>query len=370
MRRFFSVNFFSQNFPGDFALNAFEAAFFVAVRSGPDKFGGMAVLILTGNRETRVSVLNVLKKDGRETGVSCSNSDELIEYLELRTNEESPVKLIVLDAELPDRSAGEVIREVRARPSHDKISVLVVSDECNEDLLSFDADDLILRPVNEVELSLRIRSLMRLRKAFADRKSLEKELKTALVNGERAGELLSTDEVTGIANRRKFNRFFELEWRRCFRYDWPVSVVLLGIDDFGPYLNEKGTTLANKILREIAQHFKEAVKRPGDLIARYEESQFAVALSETNLDGALHVARRLMRIMKELKIKNVPGASRDILTMSAGVAAADPKELYRSLRYTKKNELPAHQILVESAEAALCTAMFRGGDRILTPDQE
>jgi PleD family two-component response regulator len=89
----------------------------------------------------------------------------------------------------------------------------------------------------------------------------------------------TTDELTGLANVSRFLDFLALEWRRARREQFELSVLRIGIDHFGAFVERSGESVANDCVRQIATALTPIIRRPGDLLARYLGADFVAVLS-------------------------------------------------------------------------------------------
>ena len=135
-------------------------------------------------------------------------------------------------------------------------------------------------------------------------------------------QLLSTDAMTGISNRRRFDSAIEREWRRCQRNGMPISLLMIDVDHFKAYNDHCGHPQGDACLRQVAQVLAEASGRPGDLVARYGGEEFVCLLPEIGGAGALAVANRLMAALREADIGHPRSPAGPRLTISVGVATA------------------------------------------------
>src|SRR5207248_8842599 len=101
-----------------------------------------------------------------------------------------------------------------------------------------------------------------------------------------------TDELTGLANRRRFMEVLELELKRSDRFDSPLALVLADLDDFKLVNDRFGHHTGDEALRALSGVFRAGL-RDVDLAARLGGEEFAVLLPETDEAGAAGVAERL-----------------------------------------------------------------------------
>jgi diguanylate cyclase (GGDEF)-like protein len=154
-----------------------------------------------------------------------------------------------------------------------------------------------------------------------------------------------TDHLTGLANRRRFDRHLEQEVARTERYGHPFCLLFLDIDNFKNVNDTFGHNAGDEALRRLGKTLLEGI-RGIDLAARIGGEEFAVILVETNQEGGLEVAERLRE-----GIKNMPIPVAGHITASIGVAVC-----------------PSHaknvRDLMGGADAALYEAKRAGRDRV------
>jgi diguanylate cyclase (GGDEF)-like protein len=127
-------------------------------------------------------------------------------------------------------------------------------------------------------------------------------------------EAAFTDHLTGLANRRRFERQLEREVNRTLRLEHPFSLLMIDIDNFKRLNDTFGHDMGDEAIRRIGKVLREGT-RGIDLAARIGGEEFAVLLVETELTRGLEVAERLRLAIRDLSIPPV-----DYLTASFGVA--------------------------------------------------
>jgi diguanylate cyclase (GGDEF)-like protein len=160
-----------------------------------------------------------------------------------------------------------------------------------------------------------------------------------------------TDSLTGIANRRSFDRTLEVEWRRAIRRKSPLSLLMIDVDFFKNLNDKYGHPYGDACLIQIAEALQSALPRTADLLARYGGEEFGIILSATDARGADTVAFRMREYIRALHLKNETPIGR-FVTISIGVATYEfPHEGNSSG-------------LIKAADEALYQAKRRGRDRI------
>lgn len=179
---------------------------------------------------------------------------------------------------------------------------------------------------------------------ISDRKLAEERLQEAY----HAVEMLAvTDALTGLANRRHFDQSLATEWRRGLRNSSPLSMLLIDVDLFKSYNDAYGHLRGDSCLKQIAQTAKNAVVRPGDLVARFGGEEFAIILPNTENDGAMKIANALREALCEEKLPHM-GNPLGIVTVSIGCATLTPQFAHSAAS------------LIEYADQALYRAKRRG----------
>jgi diguanylate cyclase (GGDEF)-like protein len=142
---------------------------------------------------------------------------------------------------------------------------------------------------------------------------------------ERTNELLEqlsiTDALTGLANRRQFDRHLHAEWQRSMRNHQPISLLLIDVDHFKRYNDHYGHVAGDNCLRELAGILYDCAQRSGELVARYGGEEFAVLLPGVESGAAMAVAQRCMEELARARIAHANSPVADCLTCSIGVAS-------------------------------------------------
>ncbi|HRY17087.1 MAG TPA: diguanylate cyclase [Candidatus Competibacteraceae bacterium] len=138
-------------------------------------------------------------------------------------------------------------------------------------------------------------------------------------------ELSHTDGLTQIANRRAFDSFIEIEWRRHNRIQQDFSLILCDIDYFKQFNDTYGHIEGDHCLQRIAQAIKAAAQRSGDLVARYGGEEFVVVLPQTNRAGICKVIETIRHNVAALRIPHAGSKVHDQVTLSLGALHRIPQ---------------------------------------------
>jgi diguanylate cyclase (GGDEF)-like protein len=147
---------------------------------------------------------------------------------------------------------------------------------------------------------------------------LAREIRRRADAEDKLEELATTDALTGLRNRRKFDEAIDGEWRRARRHRTPLSLLMIDADHFKNYNDTYGHQAGDQVLVGIAICISDSVKRAGDCAARYGGEEFAALLPGTASADAMMIAETIRR--------KVQGWSDDpaISTVSIGIASVTP----------------------------------------------
>jgi len=138
-------------------------------------------------------------------------------------------------------------------------------------------------------------------------------------------QISSTDGLTGVANRRYFDNYFEKEWKRLSREGMGVAVVMLDVDNFKMYNDSLGHQAGDSCLIQVAQSIKASLRRPADMVARYGGEEFIILLPNTSKVGAVRVAEFIRENILHLKIPHPQSETSEWVTISLGAAYCEPQ---------------------------------------------
>jgi len=159
------------------------------------------------------------------------------------------------------------------------------------------------------------------------------------------------DGLTAIPNRRSFENFYELEWRRASREMKWISLIMIDVDFFKSFNDRYGHPDGDKCLRQIAQALQ-VINRAGDIVARYGGEEFVAVMSGTSLLGARHMAEQMRERVDELRIPHECSSAASHVSISLGVASQIP------------DAKGCPRDLLMKADQALYMAKARGRNRV------
>lgn len=152
-----------------------------------------------------------------------------------------------------------------------------------------------------------------------------RQAEVALKKANRELQLLSVlDDLTQVANRRRFDEALNEEWQRLSRARAPLSLIFCDIDYFKLYNDTYGHQAGDDCLRAVAETIGANCQRPGDFVARYGGEEFIVILPNTEAEGAVHLAEEIRAEIQRLKIPHMRSQVSRYITLSLGVSCALP----------------------------------------------
>lgn len=179
-----------------------------------------------------------------------------------------------------------------------------------------------------------------------------------LRKAQEALELIAThDSLTGLANRRLFERALDIEFGRGARQRSSLSLIMLDIDFFKRYNDTYGHVAGDHCLAEVAKVLKACCHRKADLAVRYGGEEFAVLLPDTSLHGAMALAEQIRRNVIDKHITHSASPS-GYLTVSLGCYAFVP------------SSLDSTEVFIQRADAALYQAKHSGRNCVAALSRE
>lgn len=240
----------------------------------------------------------------------------------------------LLDYQLGDRDGLQLIQEAQARGNRTPIVFLTAESASQVDVAAMNAGALDYLVKGEMTPRL-----------------LERSLRYALKLGETLDalrELATHDPLTGLLNRREFDRILAEEQERALRFGDALALVMVDLDHFKAINDAHGHPVGDAVLRETARRLLAQV-RTVDRVVRLGGEEFSLVLVGAQKESALEVARRVCAAFRSelVRVNDTLALS---VTVSAGVAAL-PQDARTSVE------------LVAVADRALYAAKSAGRDR-------
>jgi diguanylate cyclase (GGDEF)-like protein len=246
----------------------------------------------------------------------------------------------LLDYQLGPRDGLQLIQEAMAKGCHVPIVFLTSESSERVDIEAMNAGALDYLVKGEITPRM-----------------IERSLRYAVKLGDtmEALRLLATrDQLTGLLNRREFDRIMEEEQERARRFGHPLALVLVDIDHFKSVNDNHGHPAGDVVLREIARRLAAQV-RSVDRVARFGGEEFALILMQADYATATSVARHIC-VTQEREPVVTGGSLALTVTVSAGVAVFP-------------NDAESGAALISVADRALYAAKQGGRNRVTRFDE-
>lgn len=235
--------------------------------------------------------------------------------------------LILLSWRFESQSALEIVQAIRAIGGAAVWAPIVLmhtdfSSNAIERGLEAGADEFLVKPVDPMLAKVKVRSAERL-------KSLKDEVFAVahdLVQANRALEAMVTQDVlTGIGNANTFEDALEKEWFKAKRTNTSLALMLTDIDYFTSFNKTYGAEEGDKAIKRISDVLRTTVPvKEGVSLSRLSGATFAYILPNTERELALQWAERVRAEVEKLRIPHSASGCSDHLTISFGIALAEP----------------------------------------------
>lgn len=168
-------------------------------------------------------------------------------------------------------------------------------------------------------------------------------------------EVAIRDGLTRLYNHQHFYTRLEQEYSRAKRYKHLLSCLFIDVDDFKKLNDIYGHVTGDVVLRQIGVLIK-SVLRESDIAARYGGEEFTLLLPNTDRDGALDLAERLLVMIRSHSFEELEGGQ---VTVSMGLST-----------YSQKGDVQSSGELVQLADNAMYLAKKRGKNRVVTSEKD
>lgn len=252
--------------------------------------------------------------------------------------------LILLDVVMPGMDGFTLLQKLQEKASTQNVPVILITSlsdtSCEHHGLVLGAVDYITKPFDPLVVKARVDTHIK------------------LYNYRRRAERQSmVDPLTGLANRRKYDRYSVARWREAARLKLPFSICIADIDHFKPYNDTFGHPAGDKVITAVADTLSSHLKRSTDFLARYGGEEF-VALSVG--DPAEKFFKTLCRVreaVEELHIPHAPEVSRWVTVSFGGLTVVPAPG-------------SSYEFYLKIADTMLYDAKKHGRNRVVWADEQ
>lgn len=160
-----------------------------------------------------------------------------------------------------------------------------------------------------------------------------------------------TDGLTNIPNRRGLDEEFKRQLRSAQRYQWPIAILMIDVDDFKLYNDFYGHVDGDECLQKIALILQNILRRPEDFPARYGGEEFVCLLPNTTIEGAEKLSLDIISSLDKANIEHQKSTLTNHVTLSIGITVCSPDKEFTC------------EELLKQADSALYRAKTQGKNR-------
>lgn len=272
----------------------------------------------------------VLQQVGYENIEFVESVDLLIHLLNEAVAQSSDIDLILMDVLMPGKDGIEGIYQVKQYELFNDIPIVMLSASDDKQLLkkAFEAGalDYITKPVDAIELQARVGAALRLNAELKQRKRWEKELlemtRTLMDNNAKLEQASFLDPVTGLLNRKAFDKRLKEDWIHAYVQKSDISLILVQVNDFQRFNEQKGAVQGDACLVRVSDALQPFVKERG-LLARFGGTLFALLYPSYSEAEIRPLVNEIPRAIAELGIAFDEDES-GLVSVSVGFASVDP----------------------------------------------
>ncbi|MEY8525081.1 diguanylate cyclase [bacterium 1XD8-76] len=229
----------------------------------------------------------------------------------LRQASKANFSLILLDVVMPGMDGFTLLKKLQEEIITQSIPVILITSlsdvESEQHGLILGAVDYIVKPFNHLIVKARVNTHVKL---YNYRKQVEYQSQT--------------DQLTGVANRRRHDQYSILKWNEAVRLQVPFSICMFDIDCFKVYNDTFGHPAGDKVIAAVAREVSSHLKRSTDFFARYGGEEFVAFLMGDSSEKAFKHLKKIREAVENLHIRQDPSVS-EWVTVSVGGVTLVPQ---------------------------------------------
>ncbi len=214
--------------------------------------------------------------------------------------------LILLDVVMPDIDGFMLLKMLQEELITQHLPVILITSlgdiEHEQRGLTLGAVDYIVKPFHPLIVKARVHTHIKL---YQYRKQVEFQS--------------MTDQLTGVANRRRHDHYSRIKWQEAVRLKVPFSICMFDIDKFKVYNDTFGHPAGDKVIAGVAQAASSLLRRPTDFFARYGGEEFVAFLMGDEAEKAFAHLKTIRRAVENLHIPHNPSVSPWVTVSIGGV---------------------------------------------------
>ena len=310
-----------------------------------------SVLLVEDQASVRATLAGELRHVGVSEVLEAASADAALQLFKLRRPD-----LVLLDIHLPGGNDGYWVAQRMREAEPGGWTPIIFLSGLDGDLdvwrgIEAGGDDYLVKPVKPIVLAAKLRAMRRLRDMRRRLVELTEELHLA---NQRLNEMVEMDPLTGLVNRRGFDRILHSEILAARRDGVPLTLMLCDLDHFKRYNDTLGHVQGDACLKEVGRVLHDVCMRPRDVASRYGGEEFALILPNTPRSGAMTFARALGKLLKARAIAHPGSPNGETLTLSGGITTCVP------------DDGTSAETMLMRADEALYAAKAQGRDRFFS----
>lgn len=252
--------------------------------------------------------------------------------------------LILMDVIMPGMDGFTLLKKLQEGVIGQGVPVIMISSlgDAEHELmgLTLGAVDYIAKPFNPLIVKARVNTHIRL---FNYRRQIEQQSRT--------------DQLTGVANRRQYEKFSAEKWKEAVRLQIPFSICMFDIDRFKAYNDTFGHPAGDRVIASIAKTISSYLQRSTDFFGRYGGEEFVAILIGESSDKAFAYLKKIRQAIEDLHIPHKPSVS-EWVTISIGGTTIIPQAE------------SSYDFYLKLADAMLYDAKEYGRNRVMWTDEK
>lgn len=298
----------------------------------------MEKILIVDDSAVQAAQLKAILADEYEVAVAQTAEDGL------RRASGEDFSLILLDIVMPEMDGFTLLKKLQDEIITQNVPVILITslaDVVNEQHgLILGAVDYITKPFNPLIVKARVNTHVKL---YNYRRQVE--------------EQSMTDQLTGIANRRRYDRCSTARWREAARLQIPLSICMFDIDHFKIYNDTFGHPAGDKVIAAVGKTISAHLKRETDFTARYGGEEFVALCMGDSSAKAFGQLKKVRQAIEDLHIPHNPSSSEWVTVSIGGITVVPPPE-------------GSYSFFLQIADTMLYDAKRHGRNQVVWADEQ
>ena len=233
--------------------------------------------------------------------------------------------IIVMDPDFPEIHGYKIVNEIRSMDESNAPVLFISHNLTSSDIIAglSAGGDYLSKPVNSFLFNAKLRTMQNMVVLKQRYKNMSQELQQA---SEDLRRFTYIDNLTGLINRNYLYESIEIELARGIRYQKPVALLYVEVDNFNQYRDNYGLQKSDNCLKQIADMLTHHCRRSMDIAAHCGAELFALVLPDTTSESAMSLAYRICEAVEAGQIGHLSSSVSNVCTVSIGVTSSVPQQ--------------------------------------------